>query len=261
MRCSSTGPRSVPGTLDRSAIDSVVFDIGGVFVVRHHETLRTGMSRGGFDLPEGAEPYRRAHHVAVRAMSDLLAEAGTVSEYDSPVRAHCERAYLRSLGTPEDRLGEAVPAMIALLSEHQVMSVWRQLLEENVRGFQRIAASGLPVAVVSNNDGTAEEQLRRFEICQVGPGPLPSVTIVVDSGILGVAKPDPAIFRPALEALGTEPTRTLYVGDTVHADVHGATAAGMPVVQLDPYDLHADFRHARAPDVGVLADLLLDGRS
>lgn len=137
--------------------------------------------------------------------------------------------------------------------------MWRQLLAENVDGFHRIVASGMPVAVVSNNNGTAEEQLRHFGICQVGPGPLPGVTLVVDSALVGVAKPDPAIFRPALEALGTAAARTLYVGDTVHADVHGAVAAGMPVVQLDPYDLHADFDHVRLPDVGALADLLLTG--
>jgi len=109
---------------------------------------------------------------------------------------------------------------------------------------------------VSNNDGTAEAQMLELGVCQVGPGPLPSVRIVVDSGAIGIAKPDPAIFRPALEALGTDPARTLYVGDTVHADVRGARAAGMPVVQLDPYDDHAGFDHHRVTDLAALADLL-----
>ena len=45
-------------------------------------------------------------------------------------------------------------------------------------------------------------------------------------------------------------------GDTVHADVRGAEAAGMRAVQLDPYDLHADFGHARLATVAALADLL-----
>ena len=71
------------------------------------------------------------------------------------------------------------------------------------------------------------------------------------------AKPDPAIFGPALAALGTDPARTLYVGDTVHADVHGATAAGMAVVQLDPYDHHAHFEHWRLPDLVALAEHLI----
>jgi hypothetical protein len=47
------------------------------------------------------------------------------------------------------------------------------------------------------------------------------------------------------------------VGDTVHADVLGASAAGIPVAQLDPYDLHLDFDHARFPDLEAVADWLL----
>jgi len=246
--------------VDPSAIDAVVFDIGGVFAIRHHEPVLAGLAPAGFELPGDADDYHRAHHSGVRAMSDLLARAGTVQEEDPAMWLHWERAYLRSLGVSEDRLDEAVRSLLAAVSGSEVKNVWRQLLPANIRGFRRIVASGLPVAVVSNNDGTAEEQLRHFGICQVGPGPLPSVAIVVDSGLVGCAKPDPAIFRPALDTLGTSPARTLYVGDTVHADVRGAGAAGMPVIQLDPYDLHADFDHARLPDVDALADLLLVAR-
>lgn len=247
-------------SLDPTEIDAVVFDIGGVFAVRHPEPVREALLPAGFDLPADPRRYRRAHHAAVRALSDLLADHGIVREYERDMWRAWERGYLRSLGVPEDRLDDAVTALIAYLREREVTSVWRDLLHENVEGFHRIVASGLPVAVVSNNDGTAEEQLRRFGVCQVGPGPLPSVAIVVDSTVVGVAKPDPAIFAPALGALGTDPARTLYVGDTVHADVRGATAAGMPAVQLDPFDLHADFDHVRVPDVTVLADLLVAGR-
>jgi putative hydrolase of the HAD superfamily len=251
-------PAPGPGlVIDPTVIDAVVFDIGGVFTVRHHEVVRAGMSLAGFELPEGREAYRRAHHLAVRALSDELADAGSLREHDRRIWTLWERGYLRGLGVPEPRLDEAVTAMTTLVTGTGPKNVWRDLLQENIDGFRRIVASGLSVAIVSNNNGTAEEQLRDFGICQVGPGPLPGVAIVVDSALVGVAKPDPAIFLPALRALDTTAARTLYVGDTVHADVHGATAAGMPVVQLDPYDLHADFAHARMPDVGALADLLL----
>ena len=249
-----TGPS--PG-LDPAAIDAVVFDIGGVFVIRHHEPIRRGLGRAGFELPEDPELYHRAHHVAVRAMSDLVAELGTVHEYDRAIWRTWEQAYLRCLGVSADQMDRALQAMLDQVHTHDVKSLWRQLLPRNIDGFHRIVASDLPVAVVSNNNGTAEEQLSHFGICQVGPGSLPSVTIVVDSALVGLTKPDPAIFEPALAALGTQAARTLYVGDTVHADVQGARAAGMPVVQLDPYDLHADFDHARLPHVDALADLLL----
>lgn len=246
-----------PTTIDPTTIDAVVFDIGGVFTVRHHEVIGGALRRAGFDVPEGPAAYHRAHHDAVRAMSDLLTAQKTINEYEPLLWLNWERAYLRSLGVPQERLDEAMEAVEELKASVEIHAIWCQLLEENVVAFHRIVASGLPVAIVSNNNGSAEEQLRLFEICQAGAGPLPSVAIVVDSEVVGHSKPDPAIFAPALKALGTDPARTLYVGDTVHADVHGAQAAGMPVVQLDPYDLHTDFSHLRLPTVEALADLLL----
>jgi putative hydrolase of the HAD superfamily len=112
------------------------------------------------------------------------------------------------------------------------------------------------LAVVTNNDGTAEQQLLDFGVAQIGPGPFADVVVIVDSTVVGFSKPDPRIFGPALAALGTDPARTLYVGDTVHADVLGATRAGMPVVQLDPLGLHVDWDHERAADLDeVLARL------
>ena len=247
---------SVTTPIDRTTIDAVVFDIGGVFTIRHHDFVRSALILGGFDAPNDPRAYHRAHHAAVRAMSDLLTDSGAVHEYEEGMWAHWERGYMRGLGVAEVQVTAAAEAVMAAASTTEVKDVWRQLLDENIEGFRRIVASGMPVAIVSNNDGTAEAQLRHFGICQVGAGPLPSVTVVVDSGVVGVAKPDPAIFRPALEALGTDPARTLYVGDTVQADVRGAEAAGMRAVQLDPYDLHADFDHARLATVAALADLL-----
>ena len=53
---------------------------------------------------------------------------------------------------------------------------------------------------------------------------------IVVSGAVGVAKPDPEIFRIACERLGTSPESCVYVGDSFASDVVGATSAGMPVV-------------------------------
>ncbi|HEX3055851.1 MAG TPA: HAD-IA family hydrolase, partial [Gaiellaceae bacterium] len=44
---------------------------------------------------------------------------------------------------------------------------------------------------------------------------------------VGWRKPHPAIFERALDALGVEPSATLFVGDTLATDVAGAAALGM----------------------------------
>ena len=102
--------------------------------------------------------------------------------------------------------------------------------------------------MVTNSDGHAAENLRDAQICQTTPGPGAIVAEVIDSGLVGSAKPDPAIFRLALERAGAEPTKAVHVGDTLSADVSGARGAGIIPIHLDPHRRcrAADDRHIRA---------------
>jgi putative hydrolase of the HAD superfamily len=236
--------------IDPDAIDAVVFDIGGVFTLRCPDLFGGALRSAGLDVTANHARYHRAHYEAIRALSS----APFTAEADPTFWDFYESTYLRALGVADEEL-DAGRAAVKSLWETGPKPLWRWVIDANVEGFQRIATRW-PVAIVSNNDGTAERQLVEFGICQVGPGPFVDVAAVVDSGVIGIAKPDPAVFAPALAALGMEPARVLYVGDTVHADVIGARAAGMPVVQLDPYDLHADHDHDRLPDVPALASQL-----
>ncbi len=237
-------------------IDAVVFDIGGVLTIRHAEPVTNGMARGGFNLPADSNNlYFDAHYTSVRALTDAMSE-GMWDETTLEFWICFEKAYLRFLGVEEDRLDAAVEVMFAEVFGKEPGPVWRLLLQDNIDALHSLAETSMPIAIVSNNDGSAEQQMVDFGVCQVGVGPLPTVAAVVDSGVLKISKPDPRIFVPALEALGTAASRTLYVGDTVHADVLGATRAGMPVVQLDPLNLHAHFGHTRLPDVASILDAL-----
>jgi putative hydrolase of the HAD superfamily len=147
-------------------------------------------------------------------------------------------------------------------------------------GLRAVAALGIPIGVVSNSDGSVEADLRSIGLCyapapaklppasvpagSVPAAPLPDgavpVGVIIDSAVVGVAKPDPAIFAIALAALGVPPGGTvLHVGDSLRYDVAGALAAGLQPVHMDP------FRLCPAPDdhlhIRRLADLpaLADG--
>ncbi len=231
-------------TFQAGTVDAIVFDIGGVFTYPDYRPVEARLGAMGVDLPPEVVHYRQAHHAGVRALADA----------DRPTEEHkpdfwqvYDEAYGATLGVD---LAELEAFRVA------VRESWSWVHTENVEAFHRLNATGMPTAIVSNNDGTAPEQMRDFGVCQVGPGPLPSVAAIVDSTLEGVAKPDPAIFAPALSALGFEPGRVLYVGDTVHADVRGAQAAGMQVIQLDPFDHHADYDHARCRDLDELLSLV-----
>ena len=56
---------------------------------------------------------------------------------------------------------------------------------------------------------------------------------VLPSGAVGVAKPNPAFFRMALDRAEVEPREAIMVGDSYRADVRGAWGAGMDAVWLD----------------------------
>ena len=45
-------------------------------------------------------------------------------------------------------------------------------------------------------------------------------------------KPDPGIFRRALDTLGIDPTRAVHVGDSLHSDVAGAAQLGLGTIWL-----------------------------
>ena len=49
----------------------------------------------------------------------------------------------------------------------------------------------------------------------------------------GASKPDARIFAHLLRVAGVEAGEVLHIGDDPHADVHGATAAGMQAVWLN----------------------------
>ncbi len=62
------------------------------------------------------------------------------------------------------------------------------------------------------------------------------VDFVLPSGAVGLAKPNPAFFRMALERAGVPAAEALMVGDSYRADVRGAWSAGMDAVWLDRAD-------------------------
>ncbi|UAJ80502.1 HAD family hydrolase [Leifsonia sp. ZF2019] len=59
------------------------------------------------------------------------------------------------------------------------------------------------------------------------------IPLLVASGEVGVAKPDPQIFHHACARAGVAPERAVYVGDRLRTDAIGAAAAGLTGVWLD----------------------------
>ena len=221
-------------------VDAVVLDVGGVLLVPHAEPVAAALAM--MEVAVDPSTAVRAHYLGVRALDEAAAPAEASRRY--------LEAYARALGVTEDAVDLAADVLHALWVGPS-SDLWRQPVPGSQDGLRRLHATGRQLAIVSNSDGTVEGLLTAHQICQVGAGHGVPVCAIVDSTIVGAAKPDPHIFHALVERVGIVPERALYVGDTVRYDVLGARAAGLHPVHFDPYDDCAsrdDHPHARSLD-------------
>jgi HAD superfamily hydrolase (TIGR01549 family) len=96
----------------------------------------------------------------------------------------------------------------------------------NAEAVRRLALH-YRMALLSNFD---DSQTGREIVQDSGVGHL--FEIIVISADVAMRKPNPAIFRHLLDAMGLEPQEMLFVGDTPLEDVLGAQRAGIPIAWL-----------------------------
>lgn len=157
---------------------------------------------------------------------------------------------LRLAGMPEAKMQVARDTLLALHGERHL---WSGIVPGTPLALERLRAAGYRLGVVSNSDGRAAEAL-------AAAGLRGAFELVIDSGLVGVEKPDPAIFTLALERMGLTALEALYVGDIYEVDVIGARAAGLDVILLDPHGQHATRDTPTAPSIAAVAEWVLAGR-
>jgi len=111
--------------------------------------------------------------------------------------------------------------------------------------LQRLQDAGYVLGVISNFEGWLERLLGELGVRTYFP-------VRVISGIEGMEKPDPQIFRLAMERAGVGPDRSVYVGDNPEFDVDPALAVGMFPVLIDRRDRFPDAQGTR---ITSMADL------
>jgi putative hydrolase of the HAD superfamily len=241
-----------------NGVSAILLDAGGVLVFPEPDRVLPPLRAAGF-TPDLAT-LERAHY---RAMA--IQDAAALPPAQDTWWREYLFTYIAACGVPEEQC-EA----LAVEVDHGVRGYsWAHVGIGAVDGLRAVAALGLPMGVVSNSNGTVESDLRRLGVCYAPQTPdtpdarkapdAPELTgvpvgIVIDSAVVGVAKPDPAIFSIALNALHVPPGGTvLHVGDSLRYDVAGALAAGLQPVHLDPYGFCPE--PAGHPHIRSLADL------
>ena len=115
-----------------------------------------------------------------------------------------------------------------------------ELYEDALPALAELRRHGLRLALVSNTGRDLHEFVVHHRL---------DVDAALSSRAHGKTKPDPSIFRAALELLGVDAEKAAMVGDSPQDDIEGARALGMQAFLLD--------REGRYPEVeGRLPDLL-----
>jgi putative hydrolase of the HAD superfamily len=217
--------------------DAILLDAGGVLLLPEPEAIRAALAPFGV-APDDAACHR-AHYLWVNELDRL----GGV------YRAVMDEMAAAALGVVEDQLAEAARALAPLPS---ISAPAPGVLE----ALRLLEQTGVTLGIVSNSDGALEQRLHEYGVCSLSEGVGVRMAVIVDSGVVGIEKPDPGIFIIALDALCVPPDRVLYVGDTVSKDVHGARAAGLHPVHLDPYGLCSDDSHQHIDSLAAVAVLV-----
>ena len=148
------------------------------------------------------------------------------------------------------------PATDAALDElreyHGRENLWEVAPADVVPTLAALRSMGLKLVVVSNANGRLRHLFDRLDLT-------PHVDVLFDSFEEGVEKPDPRLFRIALERSAAQRESTMHVGDLYHVDVVGARAAGLEATLLDIAGLYDGYDCARIRAFSELPELL--GRS
>jgi putative hydrolase of the HAD superfamily len=231
-------------------IDAILLDIGGVFHLPDPGRIAGACERAGH--PINAEAVPRAHYRATTAFAETSDDGSAQAPWERWWRDYLE-AFAASLGVHDDEVIREV--LTHLADEFTTGGLWEYEVPGAREGLRALAGAGVRLGFVSNNDGEALARLRAIELAQVGPGVGVEVECVIDSGAVGVEKPDPRIFEIALLAMRLRPDQCWYVGDMPGIDAVGARRAGIRPFILDPYGDHAPDGYETVTSLAEVASL------
>jgi HAD superfamily hydrolase (TIGR01662 family) len=230
-----------------TAPKAVLLDVGGIFLLPDADRVVGAFARAEVDVDRAL--LHGAHYAgAAQFTTDLDLDADWAGAW----RRYLE-AYIDACAVPGDLREETHRH---LDSEFADAALWSQPVPGARDGLRSLAATGVKLGIVSNADGLIAQRLREREILQVGPGLGVEVDCVIDSGEVGVMKPDPRIFHIALEAMGIDAADAWYVGDMPGFDVVGARHAGLRAFVLSPVPEQHDGDYDIVGSLSELADLV-----
>lgn len=231
-------------------LKAVFFDAGETLLAphpSHHELFAMVLAEHGYDVaPETVqEVFAGMAPTFVAVMDNMAVKAWSVS------REASLEFWGRIYGEALDRMGVPDPhgALFEALYRRFTRYDSYRLFPECIPTLRAVKDAGLVVGLISNFEEWLEGMLIEMKVAHL-------FDLMVISGKEGIEKPDPAIFRLALDRTGIGAEHSLYVGDHPRLDIEAAKAVGMGAVLIDRKGHHPNFEGHRIDALDGLLNLL-----
>ncbi len=200
-------------------IKGVIFDYGGTIDtngIHWGEVIREEYRRAGVMIEKTL--FREAYVYAERA----LAKAPIINADDTfrtllHKKMALQAEYLNEKSYPIDneKAGEIADGCYRRVLD--TLATSRTIVEE--------LSDRYPTVLVTNFYGNMPVVLKEFGIDSC-------FGHIIESAVVGLRKPDPALFAKGVEALGLEPFEVVVIGDSYRKDIHPARTLGCKAVWL-----------------------------
>lgn len=228
-------------------IKGIIFDYGGTIDsrgVHWSEIIWDGYQAAGIGIDK--DQFRDAYVYAERELArtrHILPHHNFLDLLRIKMRLELEWLAREEIMQPDTdgHLGEAVA--------RYCYNAARECVEE-ARPVLEALCSRYPMVLVSNFYGNVEAVLTDFDLRRY-------FKAIIESAVVGVRKPDPAIFALGVDALGMKPGEVLVVGDSLRKDILPAESLGCRVAWIKGKGWTPDEDAATHPSViKKLSDLL-----
>jgi putative hydrolase of the HAD superfamily len=235
-----------PRNADAGGLKALLFDYGGTLAFLDYDLLAREFSREGRAL-EALALEHAEYHGRQAIDRHLMAGASDVI----PAYMEFFRAWMTAAGIPAEELEAHRDRFGAI---HREASLWRVVRPGTFEALERLKSAGYKLAIVSNAEGQIESDAKRHGLAKY-------FDVIIDSHVVGVAKPDPRIFQIALSRLRLAPNQVLFAGDIYSIDVLGARAAGIEAHLIDQHDKYHWIEHSKIRHIAEMLETGSDSQS
>jgi putative hydrolase of the HAD superfamily len=212
-----------------------------------YAAIAAELARHGIEVAPAAV-QRAEWQARVRLDDQLFARAPGASSETAATATRYLSLLLEGLGVVDARTIERVAEWRR--TYNPPVGVWTARDPQALEALSLVHRAGARAAAISNSNGTVDSVLASVGLRR-------QLDFVIDSGEVGVEKPNPRIFELALARAGVNASEAAYIGDLYSIDVRGAGAAGLRAVLLDPGGFWGARDCPRAPDLLSAVRLLV----